>query len=314
MTTREQLDRWLADGTVTASQHAMLDAVSSRRLVSIFLELNALLYAGVVAVAGGLAWTAREYAAEWGDAAIILPLTALLAGCVFYCVSKAPAYSNQRVEPPALAFDYVLYLACLAFAVEVGYVEFRFHLLGERWNYYLLASTIVYLLTAYRFDNRFVLSLGIATLGSWFGVRLSYQPLFGPEAFRLAALTYGLTLAALGFGLHRARIKPHFLDTYLHVAVNVALASLVSGMGPSPAGSIWTLALLAAAGAVVSGGVRFRRFAFVVYGVVYAYIGISRELLRSVASATAMLSYLVVSAGIVIVGLVMLSRRFGHEE
>lgn len=313
MKTVEQLDQWLADGKLSNSQHALLADLASHRRLSLFVELNALLYLGVLAFAGGLALTARTYAGSWGDAAILAPATALLAACLYYCATRVPPYSHERVEPPAFAFDYVLYLGCLIFAVELGYIEYRFNILRERWDYYLLASAIVYLAMAYRFDNRFVLSLGIATLGAWFGVRVSELTMFVAGPVRLFALAYGLVVGAIGVTLHRTGIKKHFLDAYAHVSANVVLGSLASGSMASSLPSAWTLALLAASAAAVAGGVRYRRFAFVVYGVAYGYVGLLRELLRGV-GPTIGLFLVLVSAGAVIVGLVVLSRRFGREE
>jgi hypothetical protein len=314
VSTLEDLDRWRAGGSITAGQHQALSRLVQRDRVSLYLELNVLLYLGVLSIAGGLTWTARVYAGRWGDFAVLVPLTLLVAGCAGYCWWRAPAFSRERVEPPGIAFDYVLYLACLAAAVEVGYVEYRFHLLQEKWDYYLLVSAITYLLLAYRFDNRFVLSLGIAALGSWFGVRLSYLPDIDVGAVRLAALGYGFTVAALGLALDRVGIKRHFLDAYLHIATNVVLATELSGAAASSRPSFWTVALVATAAAVVWSGVRFRRFAFVVYGVIYAYAGISREVLRTTSDPTSALSYLVISAGAVLLGLVILSRQLGHDE
>jgi hypothetical protein len=74
------------------------------------------------------------------------------------------------------------------------------------------------------------------------------------------------------------------------------------------------LALLVCAGGAVYTGIRFRRFAFLVYGILYGYIGISREVLRPIGSLTAALAYVVVSAALVIIGLVVVSRRFGSES
>jgi hypothetical protein len=314
VSTLDDLNRWQVDGSITAAQHDELSRLVRRDRVSVYLELNALLYLGVLSIAAGLTWTATVYAGRWGDIAILAPLTLLVTGCAGYCVMRAPAFSRERVEPPGMAFDYVLYLACLAAAVELGYLEYRFHLLRDRWDYYLLVSAVAYLLIAYRFDNRFVLSLGIATLGSWFGVRLSYFDAFDIGTMRVTALGYGLTVAVIGVASYRAGIKRHFLDAYLHIATNVVLAALISGTAESSGPSLWTVALLIAAAFVIGAGVRFRRFAFVVYGVLYAYAGISREVLRTAAGPTSALSYLVVSAGAVIFGLVVLSRRFGHDE
>ena len=95
-------------------------------------------------------------------------------------------YSPDQVAAPTVAFDYVLYLACLIFAVELGYIEYRFHLLRDQWDTWLLFSAMTYLAVAYRLDNRFVLSLGIATLGGWFGVRFSHLVVVVNEPFRRA--------------------------------------------------------------------------------------------------------------------------------
>jgi hypothetical protein len=313
MTTLDHLDRWLAEGTLSTLQHDAIAPLVRRQRVSVFVELNALLYLGVLCFAAGLAWTANVYAAQWGDAAILAPATALVAGCLYYCFSRAAAYSPVHVPAPSLAFDYVLYLACLVFAIELGYVEYRFHLIEARWDDALLASAAAYFLFAYRFDNRFVLSLGIATLGGWFGVRVAHASFFVAESSRLYALAYGLVVGAAGGVLYAGRIKQHFLESYLHVAANVVLAALLWGDLAGGAASPWFVALLAASAAAIVGGIRFRRFAFVVYGVGYGYIGVSRLVLNSIHDASSMLSYIVFSAGLVVIGLVVLARKFGRE-
>jgi hypothetical protein len=314
VTTLDYLDQWRHAGRITDDQHEVLSALASRRRVSLFLEFNALLYLGVLAIAAGLAWTVSVYAQEWGDVAVLGSLTALLAACGYYCVTRASSYSDERVAAPTIAFDYVLYLACLTFAVELGYVEYRFELLPTQRDYYVLASAVLYFAVAYRFDNRLVLSLAIATLGAWFGLKLSQFSFFVASQLRYAALGYGLLVAAIGAWSYHAAIKRHFLDTYLHVGANVLMAALLSGSLAGSTVSLWTITLVAVAGAVIAGGVRYRRFAFVVYGVLYGYVGIAGVLLHLVPGPTAGLFTIVVTAGAVIVGLVIVSREFGREE
>lgn len=310
----EYLARWHQDGRITGDQHEALAALVSRRRVSLYLEFNALLYLGVLAIGAGLAWTISTHAQEWGDLAILGATSAVLVACGYYCGTRVAPYSNGRVVAPTHAFDYVLYLACLTFAVELGYVEYRFQILQAQWDYYVLASAMIYFAVAYRFDNRLVLSLAIATLGAWFGVRLSQFSFFVASELRFAALGYGFSVAALGVWLYHAGIKRHFIETYLHVAANVLLAALLSGSVARDTGSLWIVALVAASGAMIAGGVRYRKFAFVVYGVLYGYIGMARELLRHVPSLTAALFYIVITAAAVIVGLVVVSRQFGRDE
>lgn len=314
MTTLDSLERWRTDGTITEAQHAALVPIVSRARISLFAELNVLLYLGVLAFAGGLAWTASVYSDTWGDLAILLPATALLVGCFAWCARHVPPYAHTQVPAPGLVFDYVLYLGCLVFAVELGYIEYRFHLLQAQWDYYLLASAALYFIVAYRFDNRFVLSLGIATLGGWFGVRFSRFDLFVSEAVRVTTLAYGVLVGGLGVGLYRAGIKAHFVETYLHVAANAVLGALLAGVMVGASGGLWFVGLLIACAAVIAAGTRYRRFAFVLYGVGYGYLGVSREVVSGIRDFTLMLFYVVVSAGAVVVGLIVLAQRFGREK
>ena len=74
------------------------------------------------------------------------------------------------------------------------------------------------------------------------------------------------------------------------------------------------MGLLGLAGIAIVEGVRFRRFAFVAYGVLYGYIGMSVRLLRDVRiDSPAALSYLIVSGMLVILSMILLARRFGSE-
>jgi predicted membrane protein DUF2157 len=311
-TTGRWLDEWRTAGLIGADQHAELSALASKARVSVFLELQALLYLGVLAFTAGLGWTIQEHFAALGDAAILAALAVVCVGCLFYCFMRTSPYSPDRVESPTFAFDYVLYLGCLTFAAALGYLEYRFHLLRASWDLYLLGSAIVYFALAYRFDNRFVLSLALSTLAGWFGVRLSSWDVL-PSSMRALAVLYGAVVSALGVWMHRLRIKRHFLEAYLHVAANAALLGLTSGAVMAHAEWWWLPALLVASAAAVVLGIRFGQFAFVVYGVGYAYVGFSAQVLESLRGLRAALTYFVVSGGAVVGGLVVVSRRFGRE-
>jgi hypothetical protein len=216
MSIPQYLERWKTAGLITGAQHDAIAALVRKDPFSVFIELNTLLYLGVLSLVAGAAWTIQTYAADLGDAAILSTLTVTFIGCLYYCFSRTPPYSHDEVESPGFAFDYVLYLGCLVFGLELGYLEFRFHLLQARSDHYLLVSSVLYFALAYRFDNRFVLSLALSTLAAWFGVRVGvhlslFGPVFGPDALRPYALTYGALVAVAGTSLYHAGIKRHFL-------------------------------------------------------------------------------------------------------
>jgi hypothetical protein len=314
MTTSQRLALWRASGAISDDQYNVISAIVRKDRFSVFLELNALLYIGVLALIAGIGWVIQAYVAVLGDAAIISALTAILLGCFYYCFSRATSYSPGLVESPTLAFDYVLYLGCLTFGIEIGYLETRFHFMQTEWDYYLLVSAGLFFALAYRFDNRFVLSLALSTLAGWFGIRMSRIGFFSAPSVRLPALLHGAIVIAAGAGLYRGNIKKHFTETYFHIAALVLFSALFSGLFDDQ-DTLYLFLLLNLASAAIVGGIRFKRFAFVVYGIAFGYLGISVRVLNHVRIDTTFgLTYLVFSGLLVIVFMSVLARRFGRDE
>jgi hypothetical protein len=309
-----RVEQWKSAGAISEAQYDSISALARNDRVSVFVELNALLYLGVLSFVAGVGWTVSTYSARLGDAAIVSFLAAVICWSLYYCFARAHPYSHAQMESPSLAFDYVLYLGSLMFAVELGYLQSQFHLFERDWDHSLLLASAVFFGLAYRFDNRLVLSLALSSQAGWFGVRVSHFGVLLGGSLRMWALAYGGLVAMAGVALHRAGIKKHFLEVYLHIAANVLFMALVSGVASSSDWLIYLIALFGLAGLAIVEGVRFRRFAFVAYGVVFGYAGISTRLLREFQSDTALLAYFAVSGTIVILALVVLARRFGREE
>ncbi len=278
-----------------------------------YVELSALLYIGVLSFVGGLIWTFRAYVANLGDAAIISFMSLLVAATFYYCFTRAEPYASTEVESPNLAIDYVLYLGCLVLSAEIGYVEYRFHIF-DNWHHHLLIASAVFGGLAYRFDNRFVLSLALSSLAGWLGLRMSGLNVASADPLRATALLYAAFVAGIGTWLHRQQVKAHFLEVYLHLATNVVLAALASGIGEPAMGLAYLAALLALCAAVIALGVRHRRFAFVAYGTLYGYGGISFKVLENISGMTGSFLYLFVTGTMMLIALVVLARRFGRDE
>lgn len=313
MTTLDRLDGWKAVGVISNEQHALLTALVRRERFSVFVELSGLLYLGVLSIAGGLVWTFREYVASLGDAAILSILALLMVVSFGYCFSRTAPYSNAEVESPSLVFDYVLYFGCLIFAATLAFIEARFAVF-QGWDTHLLIAALVFGVLAYRFDNRFVLSLALSTLAGYLGLKLSLFDTLGSDALRLAAIAYGAFLLGIGWLLHRQGIKRHFFDVYLQLGANAVLLATASGSIDGPYLGRYLVALSILSAAAIYLGVRFNRFAFVTYGTLYGYAGISIRALDAIREPTVSLLYFVVTGSLVVIALVALARRFGRDE
>jgi len=313
MTILTRLAQWKEHGTISPEQHAVLAGLSRGEPFSVFLELNIFLYAGILVFIAGLGWTVSTWSQQLGDVLVLTILFAILTACFWYCFSRGPAWSAAEIPSPSLVFDYVLYLGSLTWSVELAYVENRFHLLSGQWDLYLLATAGLFFFLAYRFDNRFVLSLALSSLAGWFGLTISHGPSHQDAAYRQYAILYSLTAGAAGFILEHCGLKRHFFGTYLNIAANVLFWALLSGVFDRQGYAAWFFALLAACGASLAWGLPRRQFSFVAYAAVYGYVGVSSVLVRDIHGDTAILSYFVITGVAMLIMLGLIARRFGRE-
>ena len=313
MTTLERLAEWKAVGSISQEQHDTLVALVRKERVSVYLELSALLYIGVLSFVGGLGWTVRADVANLGDAAIIALLSLIVAGAFAYAFAKVGPYAHTEVESPTLALDYILYLGCLVLSSELAFIESRFHLFGS-WHHHLLLVSIVFGGLAYRFDNRFVLSLALSSLAGWLGIRVSGLEVVAADPLRAAAVIYGAFVAGLGTWLYRQGIKAHFHEVYLHLSALSVLSALASGIGEPGLGLMYVSALLSLCTGTIYLGIHYQKFALVTYGVLYAYGAVSYQVAEYVDDAAVISFYGVISGILVLVALVILARQFGRDE
>lgn len=208
----------------------------------------------------------------------------------------------------------MLYLGSLVWCVELAYLENRLHVLSGQWDLYLLATAVLFFFLAYRFDNRLVLSLALSSLAGWFGLTIARWPSHQDVAYRRYALLYCLLVGVGGALLQRRGLKAHFFGTYLNIAANVLFWAVLSGVFEWHDSGPWFLALLIACGASLAWGLKRRQFAFVAYAAVYGYVGVSSLLLRGFNDTTVVLSYFVVTGTAMLVGLILIARRFGRSE
>jgi hypothetical protein len=208
----------------------------------------------------------------------------------------------------------VLYLGSLVWSMELAYIQNRFHVLSGPSDLYLLATAGLFFFLAYRFDNRFVLSLALSAFAGWFGLTISHWPARQDSTYREYALLYCLLVGGGGALLQRRGLKPHFFGTYLNIAANVLFWALLSGVFIREGYGLWFLALFIACGASLAWGLARRQFPFVVYAAVYGYVGVSSLFLRGFTDESAVLGYFVISGVTMLVVLVQIGRRFGRPS
>jgi hypothetical protein len=303
-------------GILNGEQAALLRRIYGRELFSVHWELRMLLYAGILILTTGLGLLIAKYFASIGHVALLAAIGLGSAGCFAYCLRRGGGFSAEMVPTPHAAYDYVLFLGCLLIGTFQGYLELRYQVLAQHWNWWLLGSGLFYLFCAHYFDNRLVLSLALSTLGAWLGVKTSlftggrWEP-----ALRGNAISFGAIVVAAGIAQVRLGWKRHFLPVHLHLGVNVLLAALVSGTDSRSRGIFYLAALLLACAGSALYAQRARRFAFLLYAVLYGYVGVTIFVLQHARWNTeGILAYFLVTAAALVAALVTFHRRFRSVE
>jgi hypothetical protein len=278
--------RLRSDNVLSSRQATLFHRVARGSLVSVRLEMRALLYVGVLLLTSGVGLFVVEHHRSIGPWAIAGSVALAVAACLLWVARAAPPFSWEAVESPSVAFDYVLLLGLLLFASDLAYVEAQFAVLGPRWAHHLLVVGLVYLAAAYRWDSRAVLGLALTTLAAWRGVSVSLisGSLGAGDAgeLRANAIAIGALYVALATFSVRLERKSHFEEVFGNAGLVLLLGGLVSGGLDASAGRrIWLVLLLVAAGLVMWVSLHLARSLYFAQGVLAAYIGLVRLVFAS---------------------------------
>jgi phosphate starvation-inducible membrane PsiE len=296
------------DGVLPAEAAPRLLRVARGELVSVHAELRFLLYAGVLVLTGGVGLMIKENLDRIGPVVVAALLGLAAAAALAWTARTAPPFSWQEVASPNLAFDYILLLGILLAAADLAYCEAELGLLGAHRSWHLLIVAGLAGLAAFRFDSRVVFSLSLTSFAAWRGVSLADAA--GPgwtagEAWRWNAIACGVVFAGLGLGLARWRRKPHFEPVAVHLGCLLALGGVAAGL-ERPA---WGAALLLAGAGLAAVAYRTRRFPLFAYGVVAAYLGLTRLLLAGVHDFGIGCLWVGLTSILMIAGLLAVQRR-----
>jgi hypothetical protein len=315
-------------GVVPAGEAGALVRAARGELVSVHGELRALLYGGVLLIAGGVGLLVKENLDRIGPLAVALTLAVAALAALGWVVRVAPPFSWGQVASPNLAFDYVLQLGILLAAADLAYCEL---VLGQGAGgaggggggggaggvgvWHLLATAGLAGVAAFRFDSRIAFSLALSSLAAWRGVSLAgagRAAAFGSSAgvLRWNAIGCGVLFVLLGWGLARAGRKAHFEPVAVHLGWLLVLAGVAAGMGEGAgAGLAWGGALLVVGAGLAAGAWRARRFPLFAYGLVAAYAGLTRWVLEGMRDGALGCLWFAGSSLAVIVGLLAAQRR-----
>lgn len=290
-----QLER---EGLVTPEAAGPLVAQERREIVSVYAEVRALAWIGVMLIASGVGVIVSKNLDRIGPLAIAAAIGIASAACYGWTVWRRASARRGVLD------DYVLLLGALILSADVGYIEHQFHLLGAEWPRHFLLLAAIHGVTAYVFESAALLSLSIAALASWLGIERNIDTFFTNS---VGTATRAFVCAGIVAVWRFANRRREFTRVFDHFILNLALwGGLILTFNRSTE-YLGLLAVLVLAAVTIGYGFHERAESFVIYGYVYAVIAIDAVIVRGPLS-------LALSTAFAVAGLYLLHDKFKRSK
>lgn len=259
-------------------QYNFLETIKSSKLISVYHELQIILYLGVLLFTSGIGILIYKNIGQIGH---IVSLILMFLSCVLsfiYVYKKASKYSNSRTKSPTPYFDYILLLGSLLFISVLGYLQFLYNFLDNNLELSSLTTSGLFFYLAYRYDNLGILSLAITSFAAFWGLSISPQKwysneFFDFENFHIIGIILSISFTILALYLNKTEIKKHFTFTYLNFASLIFIFSVLTGVFTSSNSWIYLILLAIGSYFMVKFANTEKSFLFLLYTFIFAYIG-----------------------------------------
>lgn len=276
---------------ISERQFEFLEAIRSRKIVSLYFELRLVLYLGIVLFSGGVGYFAYQNMGSLGHVlSMVLIAAAVVAG--FYYIQKyAKPYSPFRVVVDHHFFDYILIFTALLLITLLVYFQVYFDLVRVLFDSTTFISATILFFMAYRFDSLSLLAMGITALAGALGISLSPLDILQREALAnielyLMGVMLGFALVAVGQLSKYKEIKGHFKFTYQNFGLLIFFISCISALIFSDSSIFYaSLMLITSLFLLVYTWVH-KEFLFFLYSNIAGYIAFTYLLFQIVDSLT----------------------------
>ena len=268
------------DGIITDADRDAIQQYEATKLFSLHWELRTILYIGILLFTSGIGILIYLNIDTIGHQTILALIAAAIGACFYYLVKHKQPYSDSEVKNVSPLFDYIGLLGCLLFATFIGYLQFQYKVFGHLlWLATLLPAALCFY-SAYAFDHKGLLALGITGFISTMGLsiapmQLLYNDDFADPRILFTATGMGLLLVAVALYSQHKNIKPHFSFTYHNFAATLLFVSALALLFVYPFKLLSFLWLAALCVYFVRYAIAQQSFLFLLYATVYSYIGLT---------------------------------------
>ena len=225
--------RFLDEKLITEKEFIDVKAYESLKIFSLHNELLFLLYLAVLLFTTGAGILIYQYIDTIGHTIIMALLLAATGICFYFSFKNSNGFSKNEADFENPVFNYLVLAATLLSGIFIGYFEFQYQILGADLAAFLTA--VVGFSSAYYFDNRSALTIGITGLAAAIGISATPQALMHGEFYDNPALFYygialGILLILWSEYSEKNDLKKHFSLVFQTFALHLINICSLTGM------------------------------------------------------------------------------------
>ncbi len=248
--------------------------------VSVRNDILIILYLGVISLATGIGMLVYTHINTFGHIALLALIGIASAQCFLYADRKRLPFSRQFVPAPNVWYDYIILFGALLLIVFVGYMQYRYHPLGQSYNYSAFILMIIFFYLAYLFDHRGVLCMAISNLAAWLSLSVDPMKVLGfvsnaSKWLVINAVFLGVILLLSAIISIIKDYKAHFAKVYNNFGYHILMIALLVGYYVYNTSPVFFLLAMLATAYFYFKAMQARSMYYLVFVVLYAYISIS---------------------------------------
>ncbi|MGV8992575.1 MAG: DUF2157 domain-containing protein [Flavobacterium sp.] len=221
---------------ISKEQHEQISAYQQLEIFSLHTELRLLIYFSISLFCGGVGLFIANNIDQIGHTVVLSILFLCIAACYYIAFKKAPKFSWSQTNFANMMYEYVVLMAVILSGIFIGYLQFQFSAFGYNYSFATLLPTIVALATAFYFDNKSVLSIGITGLIATIGLSVNARSLLNGDIFdggflSISGVLLAVSLLFCGIYSEKLDLKAHFAPVFynfsMHLMGIVGVANMI---------------------------------------------------------------------------------------
>ena len=231
----KNVQKLLDKGLLSNEQENGIRNYFSLGIFSLRNELLFLMYLSILLFTSGVGVLIYKNIDTIGHTLILMIMFILILACFYFSFKKSTGFSTEDIDFENPIYNYLVLLAVILSCSFMGYIQFQYSIFGEYFEISILISAFIALISAYYFNNKSALSIGITALVTSIGISLTPKTLIRNEIYWNENLSYyglilGVLLVVWIIYSKKINLKRHFDLVFLTFALHLISICCIAGI------------------------------------------------------------------------------------